>query len=389
MAMQRIMSRLSWPQVCARRLERQGLAAPFESSGVADVAGAMCGAHAQIMIAAELSIGLRMSGVTRRDVQQALWVEHSLVKTRGPRGTVHLLPSRDLPMWTGALSALPVRRNAGGKDELLTAGQTEEVVAAIGDALQDSDLTVDELTEAVVQRAGAWAGEPAMPAFQALWPRWRAAEGVAANRGVLCFGPNRGRNVTYTSPNRWLPGFRPQASEAALSALVGRYLYSYGPATPEQFARWMSVPARWAIDLFDSLAAELQQVEVEGTPAWVAQGDTKGTLHPPNGVRLLPYFDAYVVGCHPRDLLFPGRASARALSGGQAGNLPVLLVGGVVAGLWHHRRSGKVLDITVEPFGQPSPAQRREIEHEAERTGKILEGTTRLAFGKVEVGPHA
>ena len=27
-------------------------------------------------------------------------------------------------------------------------------------------------------------------------------------RGVLCFGPDRGRQVTYTNPHRWLPGFR-------------------------------------------------------------------------------------------------------------------------------------------------------------------------------------
>ena len=47
----------------------------------------------------------------------------------------------------------------------------------------------------------------------------------------------------------------------------------------------------------------------------------------PRGVRLLPYFDAYTVGCHPREQLFPGLAAQRALSRGQAGNVPVLLRG--------------------------------------------------------------
>ena len=45
-------------------------------------------------------------------------------------------------------------------------------------------------------------------------------------------------------------------------------------------------------------------------------------------MRLLPYFDAYVVGSHPREVVFPGRAYERALSGGQAGNFPVVLVDG-------------------------------------------------------------
>src|SRR5688572_24603458 len=96
--------RLSWVEVCARRLERHLLAEPSPSAGPSEVASAVCGVHAQVMTAAEWSIGLRLVGATRDDVNRALWVEHSLVKTFGPRGTVHLLPARDLPMWTGALS---------------------------------------------------------------------------------------------------------------------------------------------------------------------------------------------------------------------------------------------------------------------------------------------
>ena len=63
--------------------------------------------HAQIITAAELSIGQRLAGAVRADVQAALWETRELVKTFGPRGTVHLLPTRDLPRWTGALAAVP------------------------------------------------------------------------------------------------------------------------------------------------------------------------------------------------------------------------------------------------------------------------------------------
>ncbi len=52
---------------------------------------------------------------------------------------------------------------------------------------------------------------------------------------VLRTGP--GRQVTYTSPYRWLPGFRPVDGDAALRTLVTRYLYAYGSATPPHFAR--------------------------------------------------------------------------------------------------------------------------------------------------------
>ncbi len=383
------MSRLSWAEVCARRLERHGLAAPLEQASPAEVVAAMCGVHAQVMSAAEASIGLRIAGITRGDIREALWRERSLVKTRGPRGTVHLLATQDLPMWTGALSATPPARNVHARDRVLTPEQTEEVIEAIADALEEAELTADELTAAIVERTGAWAGELAMAAFQGQWPRWRQAEDTAANRGVLCFGPNRGRKVTYTSPRRWLPGFHPAEGQAALADLVKRYLHAYGPATPEQFARWLAAPPRWAAGLFDSLSGELQPVEVDGNAAWEVAGDTAAPSGAPAGVRLLPYFDAYVVGCYPRELVFPGVAAERALAGGQAGNVPVLLVGGVVAGIWHQRRTGRTLEMTVEPFTPLSPAQRRELDDQVERIGQFLDGTPRLTFGAVTVGPHA
>jgi hypothetical protein len=95
------------------------------------------------------------------------------------------------------------------------------------------------------------------------------------------------------------------------------------------------------------------------------------------------------VGSHPRDLLFPGAAADRALNRGQAGNYPVLLLDGVVAGVWHLRRSGRRLTVTVEPLRALGTARRRELEEQVERVGEILEGTATLTVGTVSVGPHA
>ena len=55
-------------------------------------------------------------------------------------------------------------------------------MAAIGDALADTELTIDELTEAIVDRTGPWAGERTMEAFQDRWPRWRQLTSTAAHR---------------------------------------------------------------------------------------------------------------------------------------------------------------------------------------------------------------
>jgi winged helix DNA-binding protein len=373
------MTALAWDQVCARRLARHGLAEPLPGSP-ADVAATVAGTHAQVLSAAELSIGLRLDGVTRADVRRALWEERSLVKTYGPRGTVHLLATRDLPMWIGALAAVPWQNPMPAATRLDEA-QTEAVLAAIEHAVADAELTIDELSDAVVAACGSWAGDLVMEAFQGKWPRWRQVMHLAGMRGALCFGPNRGRKVTYTSPRRWLPDLEPAAD--AMPDVLARYLHVFGPSTPARFANWLSAPPAWAREVFD--AAELEEVEVDGEVAWVSKGDTEVPPEPPRGLRLLPYFDtyAYSVG-NDRARLNPGVAARRA-----AGNFQVLLVDGVVGGLWHQRRSGKRMAITVEPFGTLSKARLRELDEQVARVGTILEATPTLTIGEVTVGGHA
>jgi Winged helix DNA-binding domain len=376
---------LTWTQVCSRRLARHGLAASAEYSRPADVVAAMAGTHAQVLSAAELAVGLRLADATRERVRTALWEEHTLVKTYGPRGTVHLLPTRDLPLWVTALSAVPPQPNPFRDGVRMTAGQTEEVIAAIGSVLRDAELTIDELGAAVVAATGPWAGDLVMPAFQGLWPRWRQVMHLAGMRGVLCFGPGRGRKVTYTSPARWLPGGT--GTREALAHVLTSYLRAYGPGTPQRFAHWLNAPVGWAAGVFDELAGELRRVEVDGAPAWAAAGDTFAPEDPPAGVRLLPYFDgyAYRVGNQPPDLLYPGRATDRALRG----NFQLLLVDGVVAGLWHQRRTGRRADVTVEPLVRLTPGQRDELDHQVTRVGEFLGVRPRLTIGTVTVGGHA
>lgn len=379
---------ITWDQAGARRLERQFLANPATAvTPVADVVAAMRGAHAQVMSAAELSVGVRADGVTRADVRVAL--QESLVRTHGPRGTVHLLDSRELPLWCGALPSVPAGAGSFPPGVGLSREQTEQVLAAIGDALTGVCLTVDELGEAIVARTGPWAGERVMPAFQELWPRWRTVLHLAGQSGAVCFGPHRGRRATYTRP----PLFTPLSPREALRLLVRRHLRAYGPAAPRHFAKWLATSPDWATGLFASLAAEgeIEEVVFEGTRAWVEAGDTEFPEEPVRGVRLLPYFDAYGIAAQPRDLLFPGRAADRALSRGQAGNYPLLLVDGAVAGVWHQRRRGRQVTVTVEPLLPLTARRERELAEQAERVAAVLEagGGADLVIGEVTAGPHA
>src|SRR5262245_14410685 len=258
-----VMTNVTWSQVCARRLARHGLSTPL-AGGPADVVSAVAGTHAQVLSAAEVSIALRLPSATRETVQTALWKSGDLTKVFGPRGTVHLLPTAELPTWFAALTAAPTIQPSTPMPIRMTCDQTDQVLAAVADAVRDTHLTIDELTDAVVAATGSWAGDPVMEAFQGKWPRWRQALPDAGMRGLVCFGPNRGRKTTYTSPAL-------DATPAAdpVTWLLRRYLHAFGPATPDRFANWLTAPAPWARDLFKS--ADLEPVTIEGETQWVTR----------------------------------------------------------------------------------------------------------------------
>jgi hypothetical protein len=389
---------LTWPEVWSTRLAAHHLAEPAPRERLVDVVRALGGVHAQVMASAELAVGLRVAGATRRDLRKELWERRTLVKTYGPRGTVHLLAADELPLWLAALRA--ARPPAG---DVTPDGRTGAVIEAIAEALDGRRLTRDELGEEVGRRVGAWALERTFPAFGGEWPVWWAVIGAAAVAGVLCFGPNRGNRVTFVRPDQWLagrPGVEVDAGEA-LSEVLRRYLAAHGPARPADFARWLAMDERVAGDLVRGLGGEVEEVDVEGWRAWRLAGAGGPAGAAPSGsVRLLPHFDGYVLASHPRERLVPPEVRARlgestvpgwvrrGLAVGAVGTVPTLLVGGVVAGVWERRREGRRLAVRVEPFGPLSAAQRRALEREAQRVGEILETSATLELGAVDVRPH-
>ncbi|NJQ06181.1 winged helix DNA-binding domain-containing protein [Streptomyces lonarensis] len=387
---------MTWAAVSARRLARHRLDAPATVGGdpvtrrIADVVAGTCGAHAQVMSAAEVSVAMRVAGAVRGDVRNALWRDRTLVRAHGPRGTVHLMASRELPAWVGALGGLDADRGVAVGEPYLDPDQVAALAEACPGVLAYRDLTATELTQALADTVGGWAAEPVVDAFRDHLPRWRWAQPTLGHRGALCFGPNRGREVTFTSPARLLPGFVPMDGPPALRRLALRYLHGYGPATPAEFARWLGAPRDRCEEVFRELGDSVERVTVAGAgPAFQIAGDP--THHElPRGVRLLPYFDVFGVGCHPRSLLFAGGAARRALARGQAGNYPLLLVDGQVAGVWHQALRGRRLRVTVEPLVRLSEAESDELAFQVQRLAGIQGAEeAEVETGRVTVGPHA
>ena len=172
----------------------------------------------------------------------------------------------------------------------------------------------------------------------------------AAFKGLLCFGPPRGRNVTFVSPPSWLGTHEKVDTETAIDRLVRAFLDTYGPADAADFSRWF--------DLNLLLARKAFQ-RVGPLPG--------GELTGESSVLLLPAFDPYVVGSlRQLDEIVAGPNRAR-VSRPQGWISPTLVVDGRILGVWAGERTGGTLTIEVEPFGKLSRPVRAAIGGAAER----------------------
>src|SRR5690242_4632233 len=227
------MRSLTWDEVFARRLARQHLAEPAPRARLAAVVSAVGGVQAQVSTAAGLAIGARVADVTQWGVREELWQRHGLVKTYSLRGTLHLHPADEMPLWTAARRALPDWREGRWRAAYgLEPERADAVLAAMADALDGRCLTRAELADAVAERAGSWARERMASV-------WADLIGMGFEAGLLCFGPSRGSSVTFARLDQWIGrGEEEIDPDTALATICRRYLAAYGPATHRDFAEW-------------------------------------------------------------------------------------------------------------------------------------------------------
>src|SRR5436305_8616751 len=137
------MMKLTWPRAAAWRIRRNHLDQRAPAGSMLAVASRLCGLHAQVMSCAELTVWARVENLDRRAVQRALWEDRTLVKTWAMRGTLHLLPANELPLWHSALgtSGRYLRPASWLKNFGITIEELDRVTEAVATALEGRVMT--------------------------------------------------------------------------------------------------------------------------------------------------------------------------------------------------------------------------------------------------------
>ena len=356
---------LSWADVHALRLTRHHLIDRAPRSQLDRVVGEIGGVQAQVMSSAELQVAVRVD-CTVQDVRDALWKRKALVKTWLMRGTLHLVPSADLPVFTAAMGAHELRyMNAWLKYLKVSEAELSKLFDRIGDALDGTPLTREELI-AVVGRGQS------EHIRQVLRSGWGGVLKPVARRGQLCFGPNRGQGVTFVRPEAWLGKWRALEPAQAQADMAQRYLQAYGPATKHDFARWWGAWSEVGTAAWARLDDELVTVSVEGKQAQMLRADLKRIPKDRSpSVQLLPSFDPYLMGHASRDHLFDSthRWKVSRVAGWIS---PVVLVDGRVDGVWSHTVGKQGMRVEIKPFESLSPKVVKEAGLRAESIAQAI-----------------
>jgi hypothetical protein len=365
-----VAAELTWPQVHAFRLQRHNLLTLAPAKSLVKVAGDIGGAQAQLMSAAELQLGVRCKCGTG-DVHRALWKDKTLVKTGLMRGTLHLVPSADLPIYAAAMRSHWVWPNSTWlKWVQLTEPELVTLIRTIGDALEQP-MTREEL----ITKAGRSSSDHVRTVLKS---GWSTLLKPVARAGRLCFGPNRGQSVTFVRPDVWLGSWRDIDPDEAIVEVARRYLRAYGPATKDDFARWFGAWAGVGKAAWAGLGAELVPVSIEGKRADALAVDLKRMRRTAqlSSVRLLPAFDPYLMGYSNRDHLFEPEYRARVSR--TAGWISaVVLLDGRVGATWTHTIVKQTLRLKVDPLGRLPAKAHPEIRARAEELAATL-GLTKV-----------
>ncbi|HEY6285096.1 MAG TPA: winged helix DNA-binding domain-containing protein [Ktedonobacteraceae bacterium] len=358
-------------RLTAQRLTPQQ---PGEVIGVAQVVKEVCGIQAQDESAATLAVRARSIGLLDSAVEQARVHDRTIIRTWGPRGTLHLLASDDIGWLLPLFGPVFVAGDRRRRGEL---GLSEDICAQgmriIRNALANQGpLTRAELFEQLSNQGIHLEGQ-ARPHLL----------GRAALEGLICLGPDRGTEPTYVLLNDWIGQEHKGHSlseDEANAELTRRYLSAYGPATPGDQAAWSGLPLSKIRAVWQRIEDELLGIETAGSPVWMLKTqavrlDELAESTPI--VRLLPRFDIYLLGYQKRDLTVQPQYAKRINAGGGIVH-PTVLVDGRTVGVWKSKREKDHFVVMVEPFEQLAPEIYEGLETETEDLARFLGVKTSL-----------
>jgi len=410
--------RITAAQRRARLATRHRLLPGTRTDDVAVLADDLLALHSTDPVSVYLSAWARGAQPSRDTLEQALYVDRTLVRHHVMRRTLWVATPpmmRRMHLTTTARYAAAQHTRVIG---MLTEGGIDDAATWLEAAKRDVLALLRSEGPMTARAVGLRIPALAHPLRLAVGTKYEGTQN-AHSRVLLQLGFEAALvrtqptgtwingQYTWAAMDAWLPGgllrdgdllrdggpddgsVSPDAERKAARELAELWLQRFGPGTTTDLQWW----AGWTATMTKRALVDIGAVPVDldGLPGWVSADDpvlfggTGSDRHPPQGngpeghepgqpwVAVLPGLDPTVMGWKQRDWYLPTSAVAAFDSNGNAG--PTIWVDGQVVGGWLQTKDG---DLRVQWFSPPAADRRRQVQARLDELQDWL-GPTRFA----------
>jgi hypothetical protein len=345
--------------IAKSRLMNQGITSTLFKKPI-EVVKWMGAMQAQDFLMAKWAVGVRQSKPVENKVESAI-NNGEIIRTHVLRPTWHFIAADDV-YWMTSLSSEKIKSSLRSRhrDLELTEAIIIKTLKIIERSLSNRTfLTREEL-----------AGEFAKVKIRTDENRLSHIMFNAELDGLVCNGPMKGKKITYSLLNEWVPKKKDLTRSEALAELARRYFTSRGPATLEDFIWWSNLSVSAAREAFDSVKSDFNLEQI-GNVKYLFPDTFSGTLKNKNQVHLLPAFDEYLISYRDRSASLSFVHNKKTISDNGI-FYPVIVVNGQIVGKWKRIFHKAKVEIITDFFQQPQKEIKELADKKASLYGRFL-----------------
>lgn len=293
-------------EIISRRLSAQRLLSPASAE---TVASELCGIQAQFLSHSLHALKIRGADNT-----------HGLIKSWTIRGTMHLFPERDLPLFL-----------YNGREHFLRSVDTMQSDSFMSAERKEyfSKLILDSIAQGIDEREGLKiicenAGMSESESRSAFDP-WGGLIRALCEEGKICY------KVQEKKAYNICTAFEPMEKHDARLELISRYFKSFGPASIKDAAGFFGFTQREVKSYLALLP--LKEIIFEGKTYFYIDGEAEKETIP--DCIFLAGFDQFLLGYEKKSSLVLPIEHIRDIYTLAGIVRPVLLINGEVAGYWN------------------------------------------------------
>lgn len=325
-------------ELISLRLHNQRLS-KTDFTNPAEVISWLGAVQAQDFLGSLWTVGQRMKKACEADIEKAI-ADRRIVRTWPMRGTLHFVMPENVRWMLKLLSArIITRAQTNYRLEGLDKATLTKSNKLIEKALRDGKMLMrDEVYDAVERGKITLGGQRGIHILV-----------HAALEGLICVGPRKGKQHTFTLLDEWIPKGKDLSRDESLVELATIYFQSHGPATVHDFSWWTGLTIAESKLAIEMMKPKLISVSVDDQLFWMTEEASAAKLKKPH-VALTSWFDEILIGYKDRSMIIDS-SSSKFIQNPKNGIFSSnILIDGKVVGSWKRTLAKGKVEMELKPF---------------------------------------